>query len=134
MSPIDEEIYTCKENEYCTDSENICEVSPDGVDIKVVCNGQQSSAACSSCAGKTNGQFICVSATQFAICRGDPTAEPSNPLSCPTDQLCSEELITEYNLKKACAPQAVLDYVSISLKIIDNGCIIAHRHKYPARK
>lgn len=111
LAPIDEEVYTCRNNEYCTDSENICEPYPDGVNIKAVCagqgEGQDPSSACSSCTGKANGQFICVSATQFAVCRDEVA---TSPLSCPSDQLCSEQLVTENNLKKVCAPQAVLDY------------------------
>nr|XP_036220478.1 uncharacterized protein LOC106623971 [Bactrocera oleae] len=114
MEPVDDEVYTCKSNEYCTDSENICEANPDGVNIIAVCAAQQSSATCSTCTGKTNGQLVCLSTTEFGICRGTTTVESTNPLPCPTDQLCSEELVSQYNLKKVCAPQAVLDYFEIS--------------------
>lgn len=134
MEPVDDEVYTCKSNEYCTDSENICEANPDGVNIIAVCAAQQSSATCSTCTGKTNGQLVCLSTTEFGICRGTTTVESTNPLPCPTDQLCSEELVSQYNLKKVCAPQAVLDYVSANWKIIDNDCINVCMSNYPAKK
>ncbi|XP_050335213.1 uncharacterized protein LOC126762480 [Bactrocera neohumeralis] len=116
LGPSDEEIYTCPNNQYCTDSENICEANPDGVNIIAVCAGQEDSTACSStCTGKTNGQLICLSSTQFGICRGTSTTTlvPTSPLSCPTDQVCSEELVSQLSLKKVCAPQAVLDYFEL---------------------
>uniref|UniRef100_A0A034WJR3 Chitin-binding type-2 domain-containing protein n=1 Tax=Bactrocera dorsalis TaxID=27457 RepID=A0A034WJR3_BACDO len=114
LATADQEIYSCPDNKYCTDSENICEAYPDGVNIKAVCAGQEDSTACSStCSGKTNGQLICLSSTQFGICRGSTTLVPTSPLSCPTDQVCSEELVSELSLKKVCAPQSVLDYFEL---------------------
>ncbi|XP_053955734.1 uncharacterized protein LOC128861554 [Anastrepha ludens] len=106
LSPIDDEVYNCPSGEYCTNSTNVCEANPDGVNITAVCDS--SSVTCGSCTGKKSGTFVCVSSTQFAICT---TTGASNALSCNADQLCSEDLLTKSTLKKVCATQAVLDFL-----------------------
>ncbi|XP_004519930.1 uncharacterized protein LOC101458545 [Ceratitis capitata] len=110
MAPIDEEVYNCPANQFCTNSVNVCESNPDGENIISVCSSGTNSA-CSSCTGKANGALICLSSTQFAICRSNVA---SNPLSCNAGQLCSEELVSKQGLKKVCAPQSVLDYFELT--------------------
>ncbi|XP_067647237.1 uncharacterized protein [Eurosta solidaginis] len=109
--PIDDEIYNCAENEVCTNSNNICEATPDKVNIISVCDESPSTSSCSSCNGKSPNAMVCLSATQFALCRNTSNGlAPSNPLACPNGQFCSESLMTQHNLKKVCGPQAILDY------------------------
>ncbi|XP_036336960.1 uncharacterized protein LOC118747076 isoform X1 [Rhagoletis pomonella] len=110
VSPIGDDIYECQDGTYCTSSDNVCESDPSSSNNIIVCN--ESTASCgSSCQGKASGKMICSSSTQFALCINEVA---SDPLSCPTNQYCSEDLYN-FNLKKVCAPLETLDFLEAQI-------------------